>query len=65
MNVKKKSRKCKEFEYYITPGERSRESTSVAEHSAADREVGESNKAVLLISKYEEGYNHYVVDGGG
>jgi hypothetical protein len=44
MNIKKKSSKCKEFEYYITPGERSRECTSVAEHSTADREVGESNK---------------------
>ena len=44
MNIKKKSSKCKEFEYYITPGERSRECTSVAEHSTADREDGESNK---------------------
>ena len=42
MNVKKESSKCKEFEYYITPGERSRECTSVAEHSTADREVGGS-----------------------
>ena len=43
MNINKKSSKCKEFEYYIIPGERSRECSSVAEHSTADREVGVSN----------------------
>ena len=35
--------KCKEFEYYIIPEEGSRECSSVAEHSTADREVGGSN----------------------
>ena len=44
MNINKMISKCKEFEYYTIPGEGSRECTSVAEHSAADREVGESNK---------------------
>ena len=29
--------KCKEFEYYTIPGEGSRECSSVAEHSNADR----------------------------
>ena len=43
MTINKKSSKCKEFEYYITPGEESWERSSVAEHSTADREVGGSN----------------------
>ena len=43
MNINKKSSKYKEFEYYIIPGEESRECSSVAEHSTADREVGGSN----------------------
>jgi hypothetical protein len=43
MNIKKKSSKCKEFEYYIIAGEKSRECTPVAEHSTADRDVGGLN----------------------
>jgi hypothetical protein len=43
MNNKKKSSKCKEFEYYIFPGEKSRERTPVAEQSTGDQDFGESN----------------------
>ena len=43
MNSDKKRSKCKEFEYYIIPGEGSRVYSSVAEHSIADREVDGSN----------------------
>ena len=43
MNFDKKRSKCKEFEYYIIPEEGSREYSSVAGHSIADREVDGSH----------------------
>ena len=50
MNINKKISKCKEFEYYIIPGEGSRECSSVAEYSTADREVGGSNPPAPFYS---------------
>ena len=50
MNINKKISKCKEFEYFIIPGEGSRECSSVAEHSTADREVGGSNPPAPFYS---------------
>ena len=51
MYINKMISKCKEFGYYIIPGEGSRECSSVAEHSTADREVGGSNPPAPFYSK--------------
>ena len=49
MNINKMI--SKEFDYYIIPGEGSRECSSVAEHSTADREVGSSNPPAPFYSQ--------------
>ena len=51
MNINKMISKCKEFEYYTIPGEGSRECSSVAEHSTADREVGGTNPPTTFYSQ--------------
>ena len=51
MNINKMISKCKEFEYYTIPGEGSRECSSVAEHSTADREVAGSNPPAPFYSQ--------------